>query len=150
MKLKNNITFPKGIAFINEVLGTVFITDEKTGHISYADELYHYALGLAIAKYFGDYILTNDMEKDYAAAITALEENNKEYSAQRTYLIKSIQQKVEDKKWEIARQNITVVSQFDILIPPIKQLLVSLKEKVEQFDPEQINTEQLKSFLSQE
>lgn len=150
MKLKNNITFPQGIAFINEVLGTVFVKDEKTEQITYADELYHYALGLAIAKYFGGYILTNDMEQDYAAAINALEQNNAEYSAQRTYLIKAIQQKIDDRKWELARQNISVVSQFDILIPPIIQLLASLKEKVEQFDPEQINTEQIKAFLSQE
>lgn len=145
MKLKDTITFPEGIAFINEVIHTVFTMNSKTGQVSYTDELYHYALGLAIAKYYGNYTLTNDMEKDYQAAIAALKENNTDYSVQRTYLIQAINEKIKEKKSEIAGQNITVVSNFDVLISPLRKCLISLKEKIEQF-----NTDEIKSLLSNE
>lgn len=65
------ISFTDSLEFIEIVLNTVFEKDKLSGKIIYKPEYFDYIYYLMVAKYYGEYEISNDLEKDYQIALSA-------------------------------------------------------------------------------
>lgn len=138
MNFKDRLTFAESIVFINEVVDTVFKTDGSTGRTEYLPELYDYAFRLMIARCYGGYEVTGDVETDYETAMNIhpgeLLHAGRIEAEQFKEIEHAISEKISFKKAETNRANITVASRLDAFVPYISELLGTLNRKASEID----------------
>ena len=127
------LTFPEALSFIDYVVSSVFIHDEKTGRETYIPELYHYSLGLAIAHHYDGYEPVDDMNEDYPVALNALREINGG-NTQLSFLIDDINRKIQYRK-----EQINCNASLDMLVPKLSSILDTFNQKISEIDPGELN-----------
>lgn len=149
MKFKNRITFHESLMMINEITDAVFKFDEPTKTTSYLPELFDFAYRLAVAKYYGGYSMSGNTDTDYEAAMSinteALIVDGMIDKAQLSGITDAVSRKIEQRNAEIDKSNITVVSEFDQLIPYLEKLMEEITAKVSAIDTKKLN-KQLEKF----
>lgn len=139
LNYKNRLTFVESIEMINMVYDTVFEVDTDTGIITYMPELYDYIFRLAIAKYYGNYVITMDNNTDYEIAMNISVKELGIDKEQLNGIKKAIDEKIEMRKEEINKSNILVESKFDELIPIVESLIINVSNKINSLDENKIN-----------
>lgn len=143
MEFKNKLSFDESIAMVNMVFEMVFHKDKDTGRIIYMPELYDYALRLAAIRFYADYHLSEDNDTNYETAMSIRIEDMNIDRSQFKGIETAIREKIEMKKAQINKSNLTVLSQFDALVPVMEKLIADVSEKFSEIDTHKLN-QQLK------
>lgn len=143
MEFKNKLSFDESIAMVNMVFEMVFHKDKDTGRTIYMPELYDYALRLAAIRFYADYPLSEDNDANYETAMSIRIEDMDIDRSQFNGIKTAIREKIELKKSRIHKSNLTVVSQFDALVPVMENLIAGVSEKFSEIDTHKLN-QQLK------
>lgn len=139
LKYKYRLTFEESMHLIGEVCDSVFDLSSETGAVTYLPELYDYALRLMIAKYYGGYALTGTADEDYGVAMDVKLDRLVIDKAQLDGILSALSKKIEMKKAEINRANLSVESKFDQLVEPIVKAAAKLSDLLSQVDVEKLN-----------
>lgn len=143
MELKKRITLEEAIEMVNFVANAVFQTDKETGTMKYLPEVFDYTFRVAIAHYYGGFALTDDIETNYRTAmdinVSHLRDTDAIDFAQLNGIEQAIYEKIDWKKEELNKANITVTSQFDVLAPVVQTLIDTITNKVAEINMEKFN-----------
>lgn len=139
LNYKYRLTFEETLGMIDEVYDTVFDVDVETGLVTYLPELYDYAFRLAIARYYGNYVPTKSADMDFEVAMDVDINSISIDKAQLRGVEDAIKEKIEMRKTEINKSNITVASTFEELKAPLISIINTLDNIVSSFDVELLN-----------
>lgn len=137
------ITFEESVAMITTVADSVFTIDEKTGKMLYLPENYDYSFRLCIAHYYNEYEITGDIDKDYKTAMNIHISDEAIDQSQLLGIQNAIKEKIDMRKAEINKSNITVTSQLDelmeALMPVLETLGHTINDRIAELDADKLN-----------
>lgn len=132
MEFKSRITFYESVEMINMVTNTVFETDEETGETVYRPEAYDYAFRLSVAKYYGGYPVTGDINRDYPTAMDISRNPIEIDELQLAGIEAAIRERIEMRKAEIRKSSLDLL--LDTISAKIAEInLDHINKKIESF-----------------
>ena len=140
--MKKTLNLVETFAMIEYVYSTVFTVNDTTGKLEYIPELFDYAYRSSILKFYYNKDMSNMNHEEIYQAAMALNMSSVKHDvnySQLTGIYKSICEKINYKKEELQKENITVVSELDSIIPFLNDILITINDKLQKIDTKKIN-----------
>lgn len=140
--MKKTLNLVETFAMIEYVYSTVFTVNDTTGKLEYIPELFDYAYRSSILKFYYNKDMSNMNHEEIYQAAMALNMSSVKHDvnySQLTGIYKSICEKINYKKEELQKENITVVSELDSIIPFLNDILITINDKLQKLDMKKLN-----------